>query len=101
MHASCDVKYLDGIHSDEPVLFVLHKGVQAKLLKPIPELVVQPFVLGPDGLQTLLSNNLQGLPHSVADRDQCCVVVDPLVLAEPAPCQSIGSKSARCSGRAK
>lgn len=60
--------------------------MQAKLVEPLPQLVVQALVLSPDGLQALLSHDLEGLPHAIADRDEGSVMVNPLVLAKPAPC---------------
>mmetsp|Transcript_25690 Transcript_25690/g.55954 ORF Transcript_25690/g.55954 Transcript_25690/m.55954 type:complete len:201 (-) Transcript_25690:867-1469(-) len=75
--------HLNGVDSDQAVLVLLNKGLQAHAAQAIPQLVVQLVVPLPHGLQALLAHNGQGLTHGVPGANQTSVVV--AALAEPAP----------------
>mmetsp|Transcript_19465 Transcript_19465/g.49518 ORF Transcript_19465/g.49518 Transcript_19465/m.49518 type:complete len:350 (+) Transcript_19465:536-1585(+) len=75
--------HLDRVHSGQPELVLLHKGLQPQGLEARPQLVVHVQVPLPHGVQPLLRHDRHRLAHGVKGGHGAGVVVRPL--AEPPP----------------
>jgi hypothetical protein len=61
----CHGTHLDGVDSEQAVIFILHERLQSKATETRPEALVHFLVTGPQGLQALLVHDRQRLTQSI------------------------------------